>query len=267
MNELINRRVLLEVCIDDAAGIAAAAAGGADRIEVCSALSVGGLTPSAGLMRAARTSGIPAVAMIRPRAGNFIFSKDDLAAMLADIALAREIGMTGVVIGAARPDHTLDLDMLARLRDAAGPLEVCLHRVFDLTPDPFAAIDQAVELGFSRILTSGQAQSVPEGLALLRELSGYAAGRISILPGGGITRANVGDVVRALGTREIHASCGRPQAADADLLRFGFSPPGGSKPGDPELIGEMRRMLALIAAPDAETGIAGRQDRTTETLK
>ncbi len=250
MNELLNSRVLLEVCIENAAGLAAAEAGGADRLEVCSALSVGGLTPSAGLMRRVADSTIPAVAMIRPHAGGFIFSKEDRLVMLDDIAQVQDIGLAGVVLGASRADGTLDTDLLAELCEAAGPLEKCLHRAFDLTPDPFEAIDQAIELGFSRILTSGQTTSVPDGLPLLRELVAYAAGRISILPGGGIRRVNVGEVIRGIGTREIHASCSRKDEDTApELIAFGFAPPGGCRSTDPERVGDMRRMLALIAAP------------------
>ncbi len=244
-------RVLLEVCVDDAAGLNAAVAGGADRVELCSALSVGGLTPSAGLMAMAGGAGIPAVAMIRPRAGGFVFSDDDVATMFGDIAQARAAGLAGVVLGAAGPDGRLDTELLARLGEAAEGMELCLHRVFDLTPDPFEAVDSAVGLGFSRILTSGLAPSVPEGLETLRRIAGHARGRLSILPGGGITRDNVGDVVRAIGTREIHASCSRVvPGGHPDEERFGFAPAGGRRATDADLVAEMRRTLALVAAVD-----------------
>lgn len=250
MNVRLGQRAILELCVEDMAGLNAAKAGGADRVELCSALVVGGLTPSAGFMHQAALSGVPAMAMIRPRQGGFVFSADEIDLMEADIKVARDIGLPGVVIGAANKDGTLQLETLKRLRDAAGPLEVCLHRVFDLTPDPFAAIDQAVELGFSRILTSGQQRSVPEGLKLLVALGAHANGRISIMPGGGITLRNVGEVVRSIGISEIHSSCSvvRGEAA-ADLVRFGFAPDGPRKVFDPEAVAEMRRMLAAIAAP------------------
>lgn len=250
MNQILARRTILELCVEDMAGLNAAKAGGADRVELCSALVIGGLTPSAGFMHQAVTSGVPAMALIRPRQGSFVFSSDEVDLMQADIKAAREIGLRGVVIGAANPDGTLQIETLKRLRDAAGPLEVCLHRVFDLTPDPFAAIDQTVELGISRILTSGQQRSVPEGLKLLVELGAYANGRISIMPGGGITLRNVGEVIRSIGTSEIHSSCSVVRGkADAQLVRFGFAPDGPRKVFDPEAVAEMRRMLAAIAAP------------------
>lgn len=250
MSHLALNRAQLELCVEDMAGLSAAMAGGADRVELCSALVVGGLTPSAGFMRMAARSGVPAMALIRPRPGGFVYSDDEVQVMLDDVTAAREIGLAGVVIGAAHPDGSLELDVLTRLRDAAGPLDVSLHRVFDLTPDPFAAIDQAVELGFSRILTSGQQKTVPEGLKLLTELGAYADGRISIMPGGGINLRNVGEVIRTSGITEIHSSCSVVKGqVEAQLVRFGFSPDGPRKVFDPEAVAEMRRMLAAIAAP------------------
>ena len=247
------KRTILELCVDEPAGLAAAASGGGDRIELVSALSVGGLTPSPGFMRQARESGIPTMAMIRPRAGSFVFTPDEIDMMFHDIAEARSHGLTGVVLGVAKPDATLDVEVLKRLVDAAGGMQTCLHRVFDLTPDPFAAIDQAVELGFTRILTSGQQTSVPAGLDLLIDLQAYAGDRISIMPAGGITLQNVAQIIRSTGITEIHASCSRVVSPPDELLvRFGFAPPGPRKQVDPEAVAEMRRMLAIIAAPDPE---------------
>ena len=251
MNDFGLKRTVLELCIDAPAGLAAAAAGGADRVELTSALSVAGLTPSPGFMRMARDSGISTMVMIRPRGGGFVYTEDEITLMISDIAEARAHNLTGVVFGVANPDGTLDIETMKRLMDAAGPLETCLHRVFDLVPDPFAAIDQAVELGFTRILTSGQQTSVPDGLDLLVRLQAHADSRISIMPGGGITLQNVGQVIRSTGITEIHASCSRPiGSAAAELVRFGFAPAGQLKAVDPEAVAEMRRMLAVIAAPD-----------------
>ncbi len=251
MSDFGVKRAVLELCIDAPAGLAAAAAGGADRVELTSALSVGGLTPSPGFMRMARDSGISTMAMIRPRGGGFVYTDDEIALMLSDIAETRAHNLTGVVFGVAKPDCTLDTETMKRLMDAAGPLETCLHRVFDLVPDPFAAIDQAVELGFTRILTAGQQTSVPDGLDLLVRLQAHAGARISIMPGGGLTLQNVGQVIRSTGITEIHASCSRRIGpAEAELVRFGFAPSGQLKAVDPEAVGEMRRMLAAIAAPD-----------------
>lgn len=266
MSAFHNDRAILELCVDSADGLMAALAGGADRVELCSALSVGGLTPSSGFMQQAVDLGISAMAMIRPRAGDFVFDKDEADTMLRDIATARETGVTGVVLGASRPDDTLDIDLLKRLKDAAGDMETCLHRAFDLTPDPFAAVDQAAELGFTRILTSGQQKSVPEGLDLLIELGAYAGDRISIMPGGGITLGNVARVIRSIGITEIHSSCSTSEeAAPAKFVQFGFAPPGDRKLVSAEAVAEMRRMLAVIAAPDpvitGEVGSAAQSGR------
>ena len=158
-------RVLVEVCLDSAEGLAEAVAGGADRIELCAALAVGGLTPSAGLMQAAARCPVPVLAMIRPRAGDFVFSPAEVAIMLADIAAARAAGLAGVVLGASLPGGRLDRAILARLTDAASGLDLTLHRAFDLVPDIAPAIELAADLGFRRILTSGQAATAAEGRA------------------------------------------------------------------------------------------------------
>lgn len=214
----------LEVAVDDALGLAAAVAGGADRIELCSALEVGGLTPSAGLMRLAARCGVPVLAMIRPRSGGFCYSADELAVMAADIAAARQTGLAGVVFGAVTPDLRLDLPAMQGLMAPTVGMEVTLHRAFDMVADWRAAVDQAVALGVTRILTSGAAASAPAGVARLAEVFAYAAGRIAILPGAGITAETVG-ALRHLPLTEVHASCAGPVDADPAALAFGFASP------------------------------------------
>ncbi len=200
-------KILLEVCVDDVEGFEAALAGGADRIELCSSLAVGGLTPSAGFMAyAAARAQVPVYGMIRPRAGDFCFSDDEITLMCRDIQNAREAGLTGVVIGAACPDFSLDLQALERMVKAANGMGVTLHRVFDLVGDPQAAIEGAVALGIERILTSGGAPSVNEGRDQLQACLGWSAGRICIMPGGGVRLDNALDL-RGMGFVEIHASC------------------------------------------------------------
>jgi copper homeostasis protein len=147
---------LLEICVDTAAGLRTASASGADRIELCSALELGGLTPTSGLLALAAEMGVSARVMIRPRAGDFVFTTDDLDMMRADIAAARAHGLEGVVLGANRPDGALDLDMLGTLVEASQGLRKTLHRAFDLVPDIAEAVEQAVALGFDTILTSGR---------------------------------------------------------------------------------------------------------------
>lgn len=216
--------MLVEVAVDDPLGLAAAVAGGADRVELCSALEVGGLTPSAGLMRLAARAGVPVLAMIRPRSGGFTYTADELAVMATDIAAARQTGLSGVVLGALTPDHRLDLPAMQGLMARAAGLEVTLHRAFDIVRDWRAAVDQAVDLGITRILTSGGAATAPAGAGRLAEIFAHAAGRITILPGSGISAETVG-ALRHLPLTEVHASCSGPFAADPASLSFGFASP------------------------------------------
>ncbi|HHS83242.1 MAG TPA: copper homeostasis protein CutC, partial [Devosia sp.] len=180
MRDAPAHKVQLEVCIEDVAGLAAAREGGADRVELCCALQIGGLTPGHGFMKEAAGAGIAAAVLIRPRPGNFVFGDREQAIMLDDIAFARDLGLEGVVIGASREDGSLDMAALKEMCTAAGPLKICLHRVFDLVPDPFAAIDQSVDLGISRILTSGQEPVIETGLPTLRRLVEHAGDRLDI---------------------------------------------------------------------------------------
>lgn len=213
----------LEVAVDDPAGLRAAVEGGADRIELCSALDVGGLTPSAGLMRLAAGCGLPVLAMIRPRSGGFCYDGDELSVMASDIAAARMTGLAGVVLGALTPELRLDLPAMEGLMRRAAGLQVTLHRAFDLIDNWREAVDQAVALGVSRILTSGGALSAPEGVARLAEIMDHAGGRITILPGAGISADTIG-ALRGLPLGEVHASCRGPVAADPASVAFGFAP-------------------------------------------
>lgn len=197
---------LLEICVDDADGILAAHAGGADRIELCSALELGGLTPQLSLIQIAARLPIPSYAMIRPRAGDFVFSPADEEAMLADIDTVREAGLAGVVLGASLRDGRLDEDLLARLVQHASGLGLTLHRAFDLVPDIGPAIDFAVDQGFERILTSGGMTAAARGVDQLRETFTKAADRISIMPGSGVTTDTIGTIMAAAPFGEVHSS-------------------------------------------------------------
>ncbi|MEJ5999387.1 copper homeostasis protein CutC [Paucibacter soli] len=235
--------MLLEVCVDDAAGLHAAVQGGADRIELCSSLAQGGLTPSAGLMREAGSLGVPVVALIRPRDGGFVYSAAEERVMLRDIALAAEQGLAGLALGALTPDDRLDLPMLRRLARQAGGLALTLHRAFDLVRDPAAALEQAVALGFQRILSSGGAVTAHAGAAQLAALVQQCRGRIQMLAGSGITAGNVATLLAATGVRELHASCRAPAvAAPPELVAFGFSGPS-CRSTSAELVRELKRQM------------------------
>jgi copper homeostasis protein len=217
--------VILEVCVDDLAGLEAAVEGGADRIELCSALALGGLTPSRGLMEVAGTFDIPCNAMIRPRAGDFVYSEEEVDVMLADIEAARSAGLAGVVLGANLPDGRLDEAVLEILAKASDGLDLTLHRAFDLVPDIQEAVEIAVKLRFSRILTSGRAGTALDGIEDLEQAIDAANGRTSIMPGAGISSDNVRHFL-GLGIAEIHASCSIPvEHVDVNLTAFGFVVP------------------------------------------
>jgi copper homeostasis protein len=215
--------MILEVCVDTVAGLDAAVAGGADRIELCSALALGGLTPSAGFMARTAGCGVPVMAMIRPRAGDFIWSEAELQVMEADIAAARAAGLAGVVLGASLADGRLDGAALARMVRAAAGMDLTLHRCFDLVPDMGAALEEAVALGFRRILTSGGEQTAAAGVGRIAAKIAQAAGRIGIMPGAGVTARNAGAFV-ALGARELHGSCSASVAVAGPGVAFGFGP-------------------------------------------
>ena len=216
---------MLEVCVDTFAGAVAAMNGGAGRVELCSSLSEGGLTPSTGLMQAASTLPIPCYAMIRPRCGLFHFSDAEAEIMLTDIAAVRTAGLAGVVLGVQAEDGALNLPLLAKLIKAAGPLGKTLHRVIDVVPDPLLALDQAILLGFDRVLTSGALPTAPEGAPMIKQMVTRADGALSVMPGCGLTPENVADVMRQTGAYEVHASCNL--AAKGDPAFSDFDPPGG----------------------------------------
>ncbi|PZO66693.1 MAG: copper homeostasis protein CutC [Paracoccus denitrificans] len=214
---------VFEVCVDDPAGLADAIAGGADRIELCAALALGGLTPAPGLIEQAAETDVPIFAMIRPRPGGFLYSADELDAARRDIRAVRQAGLAGIVFGATDTTGRLDRDAIQQLRDAAGDLPMVLHRAFDVTPDPAEALETAIDLGFVRILTSGGAATAPEGVDALAALVRQAAGRIAIMAGGGVDAASVAPLLAA-GVHDLHGSCSEVLADTGPVGRLRIAP-------------------------------------------
>ncbi|WP_404338283.1 copper homeostasis protein CutC [Sphingomonas sp. MMS12-HWE2-04] len=242
---------LLEVCVDDVRGIAAAVIGGGDRIELCAALALGGLTPPGSLIRAAAQAPIPAHLLARPREGDFHYDAADAALVAEDIAAAAEAGLAGVVIGASTADYRLDHALLAQwvaharaLGAARGrPLSLTLHRAFDLCPDPFEALETAIELGFARILTSGGQPRAIDAVDTLTALVRRAGDRILILPGSGVDAATL-PAILATGAREVHSSCSSTaDAAGALEKRFGFQA-GPRRFTDPAKVAGLKGLLS-----------------------
>ncbi len=189
--------------------MAAAVAGGADRIELCASLDQGGLTPSVEFMRVAAELAIPVRAMIRPRGGGFVFSDTDISQMRAEIGSARDSGLEGVVLGVARLDGTLDADILGQLVEHANGMGCTLHRVIDTTPDPVAAVKTARDIGFDCVLSSGGAENALVGKDVLAAMGAISG--IEVMPGAGISVENAAHIRRATGARWIHGSFRRGQ--------------------------------------------------------
>jgi copper homeostasis protein len=200
--------MIYEICVDSVAGVRAAKAAGADRVELCAALLEGGITPSRGMIcQGRRIGGIALHTMIRPRGGDFLYDDDELAIMRSDIEIAKEEGADGVVIGLLTVEGEVDAARTRELISLARPLAVTFHRAFDMTRDPLQALETLVRLGVDRVLTSGQDATVLEGLPLIAELVRRAANRIVVMPGGGITSRNVARIVAAAAPKEIHFAC------------------------------------------------------------
>jgi copper homeostasis protein len=212
--------VICEVCVDSVAGVRAAKAAGADRVELCGDLLEGGTTPSWGMIRQARTvANIALNVMIRPRGGDFLFDDDELAIMEADIDAAKTAGADGVVIGLLTADGAVDAKRTRTLIARARPMSVTFHRAFDMTPDAFEALETLAGLGVERVLTSGQEVTVLEGLPLIVELIRRAGTRIIVMPGGGITARNAERIVAAANPREIHFAALEPTSSGMQFRR------------------------------------------------
>lgn len=211
-------RGLIEGCVDSYASAMTAARSGADRLELCANLSIGGTTPSPSLFEQIRRDwGGRINVLIRPRFGDFLYSPQELEEMEEEIGRFRDLGANGVVIGVLTPQGELDREGMERLMDRAGGLEVTLHRAFDMTRDPFAALETAVELGCRTVLTSGQAGSAPEGVELLGRLHRQAGERICVMAGSGVKSGNIREIHRRTGIRTFHTT-GRRGPVDSGML-------------------------------------------------
>lgn len=207
---------IVEICCAEIEAVRAALKGGATRIELCSGISEGGVTPSYGLIRAAVESGIPEInVLIRPRPGDFIFNEAELRVMEADICIAVETGATGIVIGALTADGDIDIEACSRLiavgRAAASAMghawpNVTFHRAFDVCRNPEEALEDVIALGCDCLLSSGQQDSAEMGIPLLRSLVEKAAGRIAIIAGSGVNPENAAAILSATGTDGIHST-------------------------------------------------------------
>ncbi len=230
---------MLEICVESVASAIAAQEGGAQRVELCENLISGGTTPSAGLIEITRKQiSIGLHVLIRPRRGDFLYTDLEFQIMQKDIQVAKILGADGVVLGILQADGQIDMQRTQVLQEMAYPMSVTFHRAFDLTPDPYKALDDLLQLGVDRLLTSGQQANSLAGAALLQELGSKAGGRLVVMPGGGVTEETIGELAQQTGLREYHASA-RSKAGSSMLFRREGLPMGA----DP-FLSEYEFMLA-----------------------
>lgn len=200
------RGMIVEICANSFESARAAQQGGAHRIELCSELALGGITPSHGVLEKVLSElTIPVFVLIRPRSGDFCYTDDEMDVMLRDIAFAKAVGVQGIVSGVLHPDHQIDVKQTALLVAASKGMSFTFHRAFDWTPNAETSIETLIELGIDRVLTSGQHSSAELGFEKIKELLAISNGRLGILPGGGIHPENV-LAFKEAGCKEVHAS-------------------------------------------------------------
>lgn len=238
--------ITIEVCVDSLSGARLAQSLGADRLELCANLAIGGTTPSAGQLRAVRAAvQIPVHVLIRPRGGDFLYTADEIETMLAEIAFARAEGADGIVCGALTPQGLVDITFTRQLVQAAQPLPFTFHRAFDQCVAPVDAMAVLETLGVQHLLTSGQAVNAAAGLPVLQQLQTVSRS-VSIMPGGGITPENIGELLDSLRPAEIHFS-GTSRVPSGMKVKPSVRM-GKEDPAEFALVTDPRRLGALIQA-------------------
>ena len=236
-------KYIIEIATTDFTTTKSAVEGGADRIELCSALSEGGITPSYGLIKQCRKAfDIPLFPIIRPRAGDFLYTDEEFELMKHDVLLAKQSGCEGAVIGLLTKHGNIDLERTAALIEMAYPLEVTFHRAFDRCKDPFKTLEELIEIGCQRILTSGQKQTAPEGVDLIAELIKKADDRIIIMPGSGVRKDNIKMIADKTGALEFHSSVKGQKNSAMEFIHPSFNETKNAAI-DPEEVKALRSAL------------------------
>lgn len=215
---------LIEIATTDFTTTAEAVRGGANRIELCAALTEGGTTPSFGMIRKCREAfDVALFPIIRPRGGDFLYSAEEYDIMVQDILLCKELGCDGVVAGLLLPDGSIDVQRTAALVEAAYPMEFTFHRAFDRCRDPFEAMEQLINIGCQRILTSGQEPTAPLGVEMIASLIKAADERIVIMPGSGVRKDNIKDLAQRTGAIEFHSSLRGKRNSNMEFIHPAFA--------------------------------------------
>jgi len=243
----MGEKYIIEIATSDFATTKTAVEGGADRIELCANLAEGGTTPSYGHIRQCREAFDTLIyAIIRPRGGDFLFTEEEFSMMLQDVKLCKEVGCDGVVIGLLNADGTIDLKRTSKLVDAVYPLGVTFHRAFDRCSNPFEAMEQLIQIGCERILTSGQKPSAPDAVELIEQLYREADDRIIIMPGSGVRKENIKMLAEKTGCTEFHSSLRSKRKSSMEFIHPAFA---GSEESymnnyiDPEEVKALRKAL------------------------
>ncbi|MFL5789314.1 MAG: copper homeostasis protein CutC [Flavisolibacter sp.] len=221
--------------------------GGADRIELCAALTEGGITPSYGTIKNCReVFTVQLFPIIRPRSGDFLYNEEEFNIMKADVRLCKELDCDGIVIGLLTKKGDIDLERTQILIDMAYPMEITFHRAFDRCRDPFQALDQLINIGCQRILTSGQASTAPLGIDMIAKLVKAADERIIIMPGSGVRIESVRELAERTGATEFHSSLRSKKKSKMDFIHPAFAESEESYSNayiDPDDVKAMRKAL------------------------
>jgi copper homeostasis protein len=239
----------LEVCVESIDHAVAAERGGAHRIELCSDLASGGITPSAGLIEAARQHvRLPIHLLIRPRAGDFRYSDYEFEIIERDIRSAKLLRMDGIVLGLLDEDGRVDIGRTSKLVDQARPLPVTFHRAFDLCQDLDASLEAVIHTGAARILTSAGEARVTDAIPALAHLVRAAGDRVVVMPGGGVDVGNIHHILRQTAAREIHTSLGLSAAATDHALGLSGEATAVTGDGSSEFEGRVRKVREILEA-------------------
>jgi len=214
----------IEIATTDFITTQSAVEGGADRIELCAALTEGGTTPSHGMIKKCRqTFSVQLFPIIRPRGGDFYYTDEEYEIILTDILLCKQLGCDGVVIGLLKKDGSLPVKKTAKLIQAAYPMEVTFHRAFDRCKEPFETLEELIEIGCTRLLTSGQQPAAPQGIDMIAKLVKAADERIIIMPGSGVRKENIKELAEKTGAVEFHSSLRSKQKSKMEFIHPAFA--------------------------------------------